>query len=265
MQIITITSDWNEDDYYVAALKGKILTRCPQTQIVDISHKVKPFHSAQAAFLVRNSYRNFPDGTIHIIAVNTEPVKEGQLLAAKTAGQYFLTADNGILGLLGDPKPEKVVRIDRSLTADASSFMALSVFAEVACRLATGATLEKLGSPAAHYDQRIPLRPTHEHNVITGSVIHVDSYRNAITNISREFFERAGGGHDFVIYVQSKHYRLESIVNRYSDVPEGEILALFNSLGLLEIAIRNGKASGLLNLKINSTVRVEFKKEVGNA
>ena len=71
MHIITLTSDWNDYDYYVASLKGKLLTNCPDVRIVDISHQVRLFNTAQAAFLVRNSYPNFPENTIHIIAVNS--------------------------------------------------------------------------------------------------------------------------------------------------------------------------------------------------
>lgn len=260
MQIITITSDWNKVDYYAAALKGRILTDCPSVQIIDISHRIKSFNAAQAAFLVRNAYRNFPEGTIHIIAVNSEPGENGQLLAAKLAGQYFLCADNGILGLLGDPEPDQVIRLDRKMGDHASSFIALTVFAKVACRLAGGEDLARLGTPAQTYDRQVPLRPAREKNVITGSVIHVDSYQNSITNISREFFEKVGEGRDFVIYLQSRHYTLEKINKWYNESPEGEILALFNAAGLLEIAIRNGNAAGLLNLKTNATIRIEFKE-----
>jgi len=260
MQIITITSDWNKVDYYAAALKGRILNSCPSAQIVDISHRVKSFNTAQAAYLVRNAYRNFPEGTIHIIAVNSEPGSAGQLLAAKLSGQYFLCADNGILGLLGDPEPDLVIRLDRKWEGTESSFIALTVFTKVACSLAEGTALSELGSPADSYDRQVPLRPALEKNVITGSVIHVDSYQNSITNISRELFERAGRGRAFVIYLQSRHYTLEKINTRYQESPEGEILALFNAAGLLEIAIRNGNAAGLLNLKINATIRIEFKE-----
>jgi S-adenosylmethionine hydrolase len=259
MHIITLTSDWNDDDYYVASLKGKILTQCPDTTIVDISHKVKPFNTAQAAFLVRNSYKNFPAGTIHIIAVNSEPVEHGQLLAAKKEGQFFLCADNGVLGLLGGSEPEIVVRITEKPEHKASSFISMSIFAEAACHLAGGASMNELGTPADTYDKQVPLRPTLEENSITGSVIHVDSYQNAITNISQEFFKRVGKGREFLIFVQSKHYTVNKINNRYNETPEGDLLAIFNAVGLLEIAIRNGNAAGLLKLTTSSTIRVEFK------
>lgn len=260
MHIVTLTSDWNADDYYVASLKGKLLTHCPEARIIDISHQVKSFNTAQAAFLVKNSYRNFPKGTIHIIAVNSEPEEGGQLIAAMMAGQYFLCADNGMLGLLGGPEPELVVRISEPPGHGSSSFIAMSIFADVACMLAAGTPLKELGKPAGSYNRHIPLRPTMEEYTITGSVIYIDSYKNAITNISREFFNRVGNGRPFQIFVQSKHYMLDSINERYNETPPGDLLAIFNAVDLLEIAIRNGNAAGLLKLTTNSTIRIEFKE-----
>jgi len=260
MDIITLTSDWNDDDYYVASIKGKLLTHCPEIRIVDISHQVTPFNSAHAAFLVRNSYPNFPEGTIHIIAVNAEPEEGGQLLAAQMAGQYFLCADNGILGLLGGPEPGLVIRITEKPENGSSSFISMSILAEVACKLAGGTPLKELGTATTTYDRRVPLRPTIEDLAITGRVIHIDSYRNAITNISRELFDRVGKGKPFRIFVQSKHYVLDKINMRYNESPPGDLLAIFNAVGLLEIAIRNGNAAGLLKLTTDSTVRVEFKE-----
>lgn len=260
MHIITLTSDWNEYDYYVAALKGKLLSNCPDVRIVDVNHRVKPFNTAQAAFVVRNSYPGFPTDTIHIIAVNSEPEAGGQLLAARMNGHYFLCADNGLLGLLGDPGPDLVVSLEGPPEAGAGSFISLSVFATAACALARGTPFEKLGVPTDLYNRQVPLRPIIEDRTITGSVIYVDSYQNAITNISKELFERIGAGSDFRIYVQSKHYMISRLNRNYNDTPPGELLALFNTVDLLEIAIRNGNAAGLLKLDTNSTIRVEFKK-----
>jgi S-adenosylmethionine hydrolase len=260
MHIITLTSDWKESDYYVASLKGKLLTNCPEVRIVDISHQVKTFNTAQAAFLVRNSYHNFPDNTIHIIAVNSEPEKGGQLLAARKAGQYILCSDNGMLGLLGDPEPDVVVKITELPEHQTASFISMTIFADVACKLAGGTPLKELGTPTDSYNKQVPLRPTIEDHIITGSVIYIDSYHNAITNISREFFDRVGNGKPFQIFVQSKHYVLDRINSRYNETAPGDLLAIFNAVGLLEIAIHHGNAAGLLKLTTSSTIRVEFKE-----
>ena len=260
MHIITLTSDWNASDYYIASLKGKLLSICPEVRIVDINHNVKLFNTAQAAFVVRNSYPNFPENTIHIIAVNSEPVEGGQLLAARMNNQYFLCADNGILGLLGGPEPELVIKIKETPEQPSASFISMSIFASVACALSTGTPLKKLGTPIIDYNKQVPLRATIEDHTITGSVIFIDSYDNAITNVSKDLFDRVGNGKPFKIYVQSKHYMVERINIRYNESPPGELLAIFNAVGLLEIAIRNGNAAGLLKLNTSSTIRIEFKE-----
>jgi S-adenosylmethionine hydrolase len=258
MQIITITSDWNEDDYYVGALKGRLLSGCPEARLVDISHRIKPFNTAQAAFIVRNSFGNFPKGSVHLVAVNTEARHDCSLLAASLEGQYMLCADNGFLGLLGDVAVEEVVSLRQKGAEEVPSFIAWSVFADAACKLARGARLEELGSPCTDYDRQVPMRPAMEGNAFTGSVIHLDSYRNAITNISREHVEQFGKGRPFRIYLSSKHYVLNKIMRDYAETEKGEFLAIWNSLGLLEIAIREGKAADLLNLRLGSSIKIEF-------
>jgi S-adenosylmethionine hydrolase len=137
----------------------------------------------------------------------------------------------------------------------------MHLFAELACQLVRGTPITELGTPTTQYNKQVPLRPTLEDHTITGSVIYIDSYSNAITNISRELFDRIGNGRRFQIFVQSKHYTLHKINQRYNESPPGELLAIFNSAGLLEIAIRNGNAAGLLHLNTNSSIRVEFKAD----
>ncbi len=258
MHIITLTSDWIDNDYYVASLKGKLLSNCPDARIVDINHRIKPFNTAEAAFVVRNSYPSFPPDSIHIIAVNSEPEPGGQLLGARKDNHYFLCADNGMLGLLGGDKPEQVVRLNTVREQEPASFLTMSVFAEAACALARDIPLAKLGGETSTYSSQTPLRPTIEDHSITGSVIHIDSYENAITNISRELFERIGNGRPFEIYVQSKHYKINRINRNYNETVPGELLAIFNTVDLLEIALRNGNAARLLKLNTSSTIRVEF-------
>jgi S-adenosylmethionine hydrolase len=194
---------------------------------------------------------------VHIIAVNTEAHKGRELLAAKKDGHYFLCADNGILGLLGGNDPDEVISLT---TGNTGTFVALSVFATAAGDLCKGKALSELGSPVKNYDRQTPLRATIEDQIITGSVIHIDSHQNAITNISRELFDRVGKGRAFEIFVQSKHYVLNRINEHYNDSEPGDLLAIFNSLDLLEIAIRDGNAAGLQKLNTNSIIRIKFKE-----
>lgn len=259
MGTITLTSDWNAYDHYLAAVKGKILSSCDTAQIIDLNHQVTSFDTEEAAFVIRNSYPHFPKGSIHLIAVNIEPKEEKSLVAARKNGHYFLCADNGLLGLLGGDGPEIVVELEQDNILDISPFDYLGILAEAACKLLGGTKLEMLGKVSTTYEKQTPMRATIEKDIIIGNVIYIDSYQNAITNISSELFDQVGKKRPYEILVQSRYNTVNRISKHYHESEEGEILAIFNSTGLLEIAIRNGNAASLLNLSTNSTVRVEFK------
>jgi S-adenosylmethionine hydrolase len=256
MAIITLTSDWSTSDFYVGAIKGKILSRCKGSNIIDISHNIQAFNTAQAAFVLRNAYPNFPEGTIHLIFINTEPSAERPFLAVKANGHYFIGTDNGVFSLVSGEHAEKIVKLKTEIS---KSFSAFDIYCDAACKLANGVDIGELGDTVTSFNVRMPLRPTIEDKTLTGSVIYIDSYQNAVTNISKELFEKVALNRTFDIYVQSKHYKISEISEFYHDVQVGELIALFNSVGLLEIAINNGNAARLLNLDNNSTVRVEFK------
>jgi len=259
MAIVTLTTDWNKGDYYVGALKGKILSRDLSTIIVDITHQVQPFNIMQAAFILRNCWFEYPKGTIHIIAVNAALSKNRYLLVIEREKQYFIVSDNGIAGLLFGEKPDRVYRVFNSNKGD--SFISFNTYVETAFKLINGEDLKKIGKPVDDFVSQIPLRPVIDKNLINGIVIYIDSFSNAITNISSETFEKVGGNKPYEIFVQSNHYRIDRLNKTYSDSASGELLALFNSSGLLEIAINNGNVADLLNLGINSAIRVKFYDE----
>ncbi|MBN1413866.1 MAG: SAM-dependent chlorinase/fluorinase [Bacteroidales bacterium] len=257
MAVVTIISDWNKNDYYLAALKGRILSHCPDTTIVDITHQVSPFNSAQAAFILRNCFHVYPNGTIHLICVNTEASPDKPHIVVLAMKQYFIGCDNGIFGLLLNEDPEEIVTLKKD-SHHPGMFAELFVFADCACGIIHKKKLHELGSPAKSVSKQIPMLPTIDESTINGSVVYIDSYRNAITNISRELFDQIRRKRPFDVFIQSNYYKINRINKNYYDSSSGEMLALFNSLDLLEIAINNGNAADLLNLSVNSVVRIKF-------
>ncbi len=259
MPVITLTTDWNNDDYYVAAVKGAILSSFPEAVIVDISHKIPSFNVTQAAFILKNSYRHFPEGTIHIVGVNSTSGPETRFLGVKAEGQFFLTYDNGIYGLIFRDEPTEIVELKAG--KDPHIFPELSVFVPAACKLGKKVALKELGKKLKDFAKTIPLRAAIDDSGITGSIIYIDSYHNAITNITRELFERVAQNRNFEILVQSNKYKIDRINTKYGETTIGEILAIFNSVGLLEIAMNRGNAAELLSLDLNSSVRVNFLRK----
>lgn len=257
MPIITLTSDWSNYDYYVAAIKGQILGLCPEVTIVDISHNIQSFSISQAAYVVRHSYRNFPDGTIHVIAVNSETGPDKPPIVVKAMNHYFIGCDNGLFMLIIDNEPDEVIALPEKKKVT-TTIAEIEIFARAACEVAKGKPLMELGKTHPNLRRQVPILPTIDESVINGTVVYIDSFSNAITNINAELFNQIGRKRKFEIFIQSNHYRVNKINKYYFESSIGELLVLFNSVGFLEIAINNGNAADLLNLSVGSAVRIKF-------
>jgi S-adenosylmethionine hydrolase len=259
MAIITLTSDWGIKDYYTGAVKGAILKLMPEAQIIDISHNIPAFDLNQAAFIIRNFYPNFPEGTVHIIAINTEAAIETPHTLVFHRGHYFIGADNGIFSLLFDEKPERIIELDVMQDSDYFTFPTRDVFVKVACHIAGGKPIEELGHPKAGLLQRMAFQPVIQGDSIKGKVIYVDNYENVFVNITETLFRSIVKNRRFAITFRTANYSISEISKSYKDVSQGVMLALFSSSGYLEIAIREGKASSLLGLKMDQLVSVELE------
>jgi S-adenosyl-L-methionine hydrolase (adenosine-forming) len=257
MPIITLTSDWGLKDHYLATMKGSLLSRLPGVNIVDISHEIPRYNIFQAAFVLKNCYKNFPDGTIHIIAINGEASVKTPHTLVVIDKQYFIAADTGIFSLIFDSAPEAIYEITTHQESDVFSFPARDVFIKVACHIANGGKLAEVATSKKEYNKLNVFKPVLTDNEIRGVVIYVDSYENVLTNITEEVFKQVGKGRKFSVVFRGEE--LDKIHTAYSDVPQGEILAIFGATGFLEIAINKGNAAGLLGLDINETVRIEFR------
>jgi S-adenosyl-L-methionine hydrolase (adenosine-forming) len=256
MPIITLTSDWGQRDYFLGAVKGKILNLLPSATIIDISHGISPFNLKQASFIIRNSYPHFPKGTVHILSILTEKSEKTPHLAVKYDGQYFIGADNGIFSLIFEHNPEEIISISTN-DKDGIEIPARDRFVESAVHLASGQPIEELGEPVSQWREQMHFLPVVSGDVIRGVVIYINQYENCVTNITRELFDKTNKGRKFVVEFRGE--TLKKISASYQDVPIGEIVALFGSTGHLEIAINQGNASSLLGLDINDPVRVEFR------
>ena len=275
MSIITLTTDFGHKDYFVGALKGKILSEHKEAVIVDISHEIDLFNTLEASYCIEAAYHNFPKGTIHIIGVDSERVGDTQHIAMQWDDHYFICADNGILNTLIQKKiPQKIVAItihDR-LNIDASD---MDVFVAVACHIARGGLLNVIGKEIQSLKPVSVLTSsiTDDLSEIKGQIVYIDSFGNCVTNISHKQFNDTIRGRNFEIVIKNKKFsRLHKSYSDFqvSDVKqlkdlEGDFLALFNENGYLEIAIYKsnpktvGSAATLLGLHFRDTVSIKFK------
>lgn len=258
MAIITLTTDLGDKDIYQAALKGSILKLLPAVNIVDVTHSVAAFNIQQAAFILKNSYYYFPEGTVHLIGIDTVYNDETRYLAIKYNNHFFVGSDNGIFSLIFDKPADEMVEINIMQDLKFLHFPLADIFVKAACHLAGGGSLTEIGLPVNSIENKMNLQPVIEKNLIKGIVIYIDSFQNVITNITKEFFNSIQQGRQFTLYFK----RNETITHlswHYNEVPEGEKLCLFGISDHLEIAINKGNASGLLGLNLGDSVIIAFE------
>lgn len=248
MPLVTLTSDIGEQDYLVGAVKGRLLRINPEFNIIDITHRLSPFNYPQAAYVCRNAIKNFPEYTFHIVLVNLFESKPEQLLFAYHKDQYVICADNGLMPMILEEKPEMMIGVPLEKTAIKNTLYCMDVAARAITQLLNGEPVQKIGIPDVVYNEKNPLRPTTGENWIEGQIIFIDNFENVIVNITQEQFETQRKGRRFKI-VFKRDETIERISGSYADVPQGEKLVLFNSAGYMEIAINKGNAAGLFGLR----------------
>ncbi len=253
MAIITLLSDWGHSDHYVAAVKAAILCKMPEAIIVDISHEIRAFDIKHAAFVMSNTWRNFPAGTIHILGMETVESDDHPHLAVLFEGHYFIGADTGLMSLLFDTPPDQIVEIDVHQDSKYFTFSERDRFAKVAVHLAQGKPLTELGTQTRDLVRKTLLQPTFSNGIIYGKVAHIDVYLNVFVNIPEQFVVKCFGTK--AVTVQFKKLQVP-MVKAYADVLEGMPCALYASNGFLQIAVNRGKASTLLGLYMDDEVLV---------
>ena len=275
MSLITLTTDFGTKDHFVGAVKGAIYTELPDAKIVDITHEISPFSITETAYILKNSYKSFPDKSIHIVGVDSELSPENKHIVILLDNHYFICPDNGLISMIASEiNPTQIVEINIHDRIE-SSFPVLDVFVQVACFIARGGSLGVIGKEIQSFKQMTEIQPKINANEtqITGSVIYIDNYGNVISNISKKLFSEIGKGRDYKVI--ARRYSFSKINKKYNDIInyqidedrkhyDGNRLAIFNSAGFLEIAIYRsnlntvGGASSLLGLNYRDTITVEF-------
>jgi len=259
MSVITLISDWQPNSIYLSAVKGQLFSKITDAKIVDISHSIDPFNINQAAFILKNTFKSFPEKTIHLVCISSETKANEDYVIIFYENHYFVGSDNGIFGLIFDHAPNKIVKVNINLF-DVTTFPELSIFVNIAVKISNEEQIETLGELTTSYKKLFPLSATYDEDVIQGKVIYIDAFKNAVSNISKELFEQTGKGRKFSIFIKSNRNKIDTINKKYSDSESGEIFAIFNSMNLLEFGQFKGCISELLAIDIETVIRVNFYK-----
>ena len=271
INIITLTTDFGEQDYSVGALKGQLYSLVPEARIVDISHQVAHYSITEAAYLLQGAYRYFPQGTIHIMGVNNELSTERGLLLLVYEGQYFITADNGFITLFtGNKEGAEVYLLD--LEDRRSIFPTLAFSTKIAQQLCQGTPAAALGTPYSEHLYISNFIPKVRAQRIEGNVIYIDHFGNVVSNITKELLLSEAKGRALHVYFRYKsveNFRVEDICTQYnqienSKIPEGSPFLVFNHLDYLEMSIYKanpdtvGGSASLMGIHKGDTISIDF-------
>lgn len=235
--LITLLTDFGTADGYVGEMKGVLLSQAPDAQVVDISHDIPPQDVERARLTVARMWRRFPEGTVHVVVVDPGVGSSRAALAVQSDGRFLVGPDNGVLS------PALLASTARAIelavpTAASATFHGRDVFAPAAAALARGEPIDALGGEAAApVIRRTPEAIRRNDGGIDGEIIIIDRFGNAVTNI----VGLRGG----TINVGGASI---SVRHTYSEVSNGDPVAVVGSTGFIEIAVRNGSAAELLGL-----------------
>lgn len=245
--IVTFTTDFGLRDPYVGIMKGVVLSRLPGATLVDLNHQVPAQDVRVGAFYVAQSWRWFPEGTVHVVVVDPGVGTRRRILLARRAGQVFLAPDNGVLvGVVDDGAEVNELDVERfALPRASATFHGRDVFAPAAAALAAGTPPEACGRSLDEDWNRGPRwpKPLRGDGVVATEVLLVDHFGNLVSALVPD--EREGDLSEWEVSIAGQ---VVPTSKTYGDVLPGALLALVNSYGHLEVAVRDGDASERLGV-----------------
>ncbi len=255
-KIITLTTDFGTQDGFAGAMKGRILSICPDAVIMDVTHDIQPQSILQASWSVLRSTPNFPEDSIHVVVVDPGVGSERQPLMMRSNNRWYIGPDNGIFSLIIQRYGIDAVYGIHTKTDwwhAHSSFDGLALFSPVAAYLANGLDPAKIGSPTKKIVQLLPKPPQKKGLQILGEVIMFDRFGNAITNISLDDLANLPSDRLLIKAVEQTF----QLVDFYQQGVKTPSIAIINSDNQLELSVYKSSAKEKYGLKVGDKVVIE--------
>ena len=246
--IITLTTDYGNNDHLVGTMKGVILRINPDVTIVDITHNVTAYDLLDGALSIGSAYSYFPPKTIHIVVVDPGVGTERRPLLVSATSQYFVAPDNGVLSVVYEQEKESLLVRHANvehyyLSPLSKTFHGRDVFAPVAAWLSKGWQTASMGDEISDYKKFAMPRPKAGEAEIKGVVMRVDSFGNLITNFRADDLPELNGG-GLGLHVGA--HAVSRLVDTFANGNAGEAIAYIGSSGFLEIGVNKGNAARTL-------------------
>jgi len=245
LPVLTFLSDFGADSHYMASFKGAMHKAAINLPFIEISSRIEPFDIVEAAYLSSMVFQDFENGSVHILATNVVATSFEGHLAALYKGHYFLAPDNGILSLIFEEGFDNYFLIPTETYEQKIQNVYLPFLEKL---IAANYRLDQVAKIADEVNTNSRLVPVKDAKELRGTILFVDHFGNAYTNITKAVFTDFVADDAYVIHL-SRHASIDGISNNFADVHEGDPLCYFSDHGYLVIAIKKGNAAQLLNLR----------------
>lgn len=247
--VISLTTDFGLKDPFVGVMKGAILSRYADARIVDLTHDILAYWPAEAGFWLAKSFRYFPAGSVHVAIVDPGVGTDRDIIVSEAYDHLFLAPDNGLLQTVVATTDAKTYRLSSAWLEQqnwplaSSTFHGRDIFAPLAAMLAKQATRPEDIGPQVSTLTPSPVTPAYRQgDAVHGTIITVDHFGNLISDIEAD---QLVGFRAPVVQTGGKLFRFH---RTYGDCKPGELLALTNSFGVVEISRNSGSAADTLGL-----------------
>lgn len=261
LPLITLLTDFGDRDYFVASMKGVILSIHPDARLVDLSHQIAAHQIEEAGYLLHSCYRLFPDGTIHVCVVDPGVGSARRPLLVVTSRHYFLAPDNGLLTrVLREERDVEIRQIENAqyrLQSEGATFDGRDLFAPAAAWLAKGEPVSSFGRVIDDPVTSWIADPIRQGQELVGQIEYVDRFGNLISNITakhvQEFRTTEGRQH---LTIQIGASTINGLVSSYTEGRCDTPSALINSCGKLEIFLDRNRAAERLQIGVGADIRL---------
>jgi S-adenosylmethionine hydrolase len=259
--VIALLTDFGEEDFFVGSLKGVIATINPSVPMVDITHHVPSFDVLAGGFILYAAYRYYPSGSIFLAIVDPGVGTARKILLVETENYMFIGPDNGVLSLALEAESTKtlidVKNAKYFLPVPSSTFEGRDKMAPVAAWLSKGIAPSEFGPRVSDYVRVEVQKSQVGKEEILGQILYVDKFGNCITNIPAEEVRRIEDEtREKRLVCQLGNKDIARFEQSYSFVSQDELFVLPGSLGLIEIAVREGSAQERLAAHPGDRVRI---------
>ncbi len=263
--IVTLTTDWGERGFFAGMVKGALMRLIEGVQVVDVSHRLEAYNTMTASFVVRHACLGFPEGTVHIVDVDSK----APFVALRARGQYYLCSDNGLPAQVFGTEVEECVELPTK-EGTIYNFAAYNLFVPAAARLLGGTPLRELGAAHPSLVQGMQTGYVKQDEYYRIYVQYIDDYGNAYLGMSYREFEELRQGRAFQLQVKEltvsevspsyyRHKEAERTLNRSRVNNDASLCLTVSATGWLELALLRRTLAPLTDLRVNESVLLRFK------